>query len=307
MKKLRDKNQFLSVLYSVISEHYQKKDFNVSMLAKNMGISERVLCRYCGKHSLNSPNRIITTLRIEKSKTLILEEMKFADVANKVGYRSGNSFFIAFKKEIGTNISQFKALNDLHLSTNQAVYFKSQLNLILENNYWKNEFCVSMLANLMVVSEIMLLRRCRKYLLATPSEIIVRFRIEKSKALILGNMKHSDAAKKVGIQSLMAFRSAFKRETGKPVGLFRELNSKELSDNSRLVFMQFVSKLSKYSGIFLENTSKASIIKILKNDFGIILPQKRSLIDSLKASNSDHELIELLIDYLTMKNKMTKK
>lgn len=66
------------------------------------------------------------------------------------------------------------------------------------------------------------------------------------------------------------------------------------------------SKESIYKGI-CEYTNKefdpntdSDVLALLRNKFNIYLPQRSSLDDSLTATASDHEIIELIIKYRSL-------
>ncbi len=182
--------------------------------------------------------------------------------------------------------------------------FRIKISQIISDNGQKEEFSVSVLAKLIGLTERTLFRQCREYLSVSPSQIITNFRIEKSKTLLLTNLMPEEVAKKVGYKSKNAFYQAFKKKVRMPVGLFRESNLKVLSKNHWGVFIQLQFKLSKFSKELTTNTSDTKLAKILKNDFGVDLPQKTRFIDRLKASNSNHEVVRLLSQFLIMKDKM---
>ena len=61
---------------------------------------------------------------------------------------------------------------------------------------------------------------------------------------------------------------------------------------------EFIHKrICIFAGADLDPSVDESVVSILRSQFNIHLPQRASLDESLKSSNSDHEIIELILQY----------
>ena len=60
-------------------------------------------------------------------------------------------------------------------------------------------------------------------------------------------------------------------------------------------------RISIYAGAAIDPNSDKQVEDILRSKFNIHLPQRPSMNESLLASISDHEILDLIIQYRTMK------
>lgn len=64
---------------------------------------------------------------------------------------------------------------------------------------------------------------------------------------------------------------------------------------------EFLSqRINIYAGKDIDPNSDKDVVEMLRNKFNIHLPQRQSMNESLSAVNSDHEVLQLLIQYRTM-------
>jgi DNA polymerase I-like protein with 3'-5' exonuclease and polymerase domains len=64
---------------------------------------------------------------------------------------------------------------------------------------------------------------------------------------------------------------------------------------------EFLSqRINIYAGKNIDPNSDKDVVEMLRNKFNIHLPQRQSMNESLSAVNSDHEVLQLLIQYRTM-------
>ena len=61
-----------------------------------------------------------------------------------------------------------------------------------------------------------------------------------------------------------------------------------------------LQRICVYAGKDIDPTSDEQVGEILRNKFNIILPQRRSLDESLSSTSNDHEIIDLIIKYRNM-------
>lgn len=59
-------------------------------------------------------------------------------------------------------------------------------------------------------------------------------------------------------------------------------------------------RICNYSGEEFDPNEDHKVLKILRSRFNIHLPQRASINDALEAATSDHEIVELILQYRTM-------
>jgi len=60
-----------------------------------------------------------------------------------------------------------------------------------------------------------------------------------------------------------------------------------------------LQRICIFSGKELDPNSEVQVIDLLKDKFNIYLPQRRTLDEALTSSGSDHEIIQLILQYRT--------
>ncbi len=55
-----------------------------------------------------------------------------------------------------------------------------------------------------------------------------------------------------------------------------------------------------YAGKEFDPAVDEQVVKVLRSQFDILLPQRASINESLLSTSSDHEIIELILQYRTM-------
>ena len=61
-----------------------------------------------------------------------------------------------------------------------------------------------------------------------------------------------------------------------------------------------LQRICTYAGKEFDPNSDEHVKEVLRNKFNILLPQRRSIDESLAAVASDHEIIDLIIEYRSM-------
>lgn len=56
-------------------------------------------------------------------------------------------------------------------------------------------------------------------------------------------------------------------------------------------------RICVYTGGNIDPNSDQQVVQVLRDKFNIRLPQRKTILESLKASISDHEILGLLIKY----------
>lgn len=86
-------------------------DLSLSAVADYFNLSEQHINRLLKAHVNTTFKTLLTTIRIEKAKTLLTEStLRVADIAEKIGYTNSNSFIRAFKKETGITPKEYSKL-----------------------------------------------------------------------------------------------------------------------------------------------------------------------------------------------------
>lgn len=58
-----------------------------------------------------------------------------------------------------------------------------------------------------------------------------------------------------------------------------------------------LQRIQNYLGAAIDPNADADIVEALRQKFSIYLPQRQSLDDALAATISDHEVVELILQY----------
>ncbi|WP_185154036.1 alpha/beta fold hydrolase [Fulvivirga sp. M361] len=104
--ELPKKDSFFENVLQCIDEHLDNDTFNVEILSKHIGTSERRLQRKLKATTNKSPNQLISSVRLHRAKELILtNEYSISEIAFKVGFSSPSYFSEKFKKEFGISPS----------------------------------------------------------------------------------------------------------------------------------------------------------------------------------------------------------
>lgn len=92
----------------VVEKNISNSEFNISIFAKELGMSERQLHRKLKSLTDQTPNSFITNIRLKKAARLILEnELQFAEIAYQVGFSVPSYFSSSFKKHFGVSPTDF--------------------------------------------------------------------------------------------------------------------------------------------------------------------------------------------------------
>ncbi len=101
---------FLEGILQVIEANYDNEDFNVDMLCKEVGISERHLQRKIKAVTNKSPNQLISSVRLHKAKKLLSQSTNnISQVAYMTGFNNPSYFAKCFKREFGKSPSKLIA------------------------------------------------------------------------------------------------------------------------------------------------------------------------------------------------------
>lgn len=104
----KEDSKFESIL-KVIEENYADVNFNIKILAKEVGISYPQVNRILQKNMNKGYIQYITSIRINKAKELLVSDRyKIEDISLKVGYYNSQSFTRNFKKLEGITPSEYR-------------------------------------------------------------------------------------------------------------------------------------------------------------------------------------------------------
>ena len=93
---------------SCINQHISDERFDVNVICKELGISERQLQRKLKAITNKSPVQLITSVRLHRAKELlVLKELNISEAAYKAGFSSSSYFSKCFKLEFGETPSAF--------------------------------------------------------------------------------------------------------------------------------------------------------------------------------------------------------
>lgn len=99
-------DSFLDNVLQCIDDHLGNESFNVEMLCKAMGMSERQLQRKLKAITNKSPIQLISSVRLHRAKELLLgSDETIAEIAFETGFSSPSYFSKCFKKEFGVSPS----------------------------------------------------------------------------------------------------------------------------------------------------------------------------------------------------------
>ncbi len=108
--RLTQYDTFLETVIQAINANISNEDFGVVMLCQEIGVSERQLQRKLKEITQKSPNQLISSIRLNLAKELILSTQDtVSEVAFKTGFSSPSYFSKCFKKEFNVNPSDLKS------------------------------------------------------------------------------------------------------------------------------------------------------------------------------------------------------
>ena len=100
--------QFAQTLMTTIKQNLDNPDFDVNVLAAQMGMSASTLYRRMTQATGMSPKTFITRVKMNMAESLILDgDKNITEISYRLGYNNVISFRAAFKKEFGVLPSEF--------------------------------------------------------------------------------------------------------------------------------------------------------------------------------------------------------
>lgn len=93
----------------IIEGHYMETDLSTKSLAEQVFLTTTYLSSLFSKETGMTISEYITRVRIEQSMMLLKDnQMKLAEIAQKVGYSDANYYTKAFKKVTGRTPSDYR-------------------------------------------------------------------------------------------------------------------------------------------------------------------------------------------------------
>ncbi|WP_299897976.1 alpha/beta fold hydrolase [uncultured Aquimarina sp.] len=108
--KVKDpyKDSFLQRVIQNINNHLSNDFYGVTILCREIGVSERQLQRKLKAITNKSPNQLISSIRLHKAKELLMSKQStIAEIAFQTGFSSPSYFSKCFKKEFEISPSDF--------------------------------------------------------------------------------------------------------------------------------------------------------------------------------------------------------
>ncbi len=310
-----ERHQLKNSLLMIVRENYTSCSFDVPKLAVLTKFKERTLHRLCKKHLNTTPSNFICRFRIEEAKKLFIQGMKNERVSESVGYKTTSGFLIAFKKGTGhsptyyreqslktgyqltlENICSFVVYEsgfELDVQAKENCKDRSSFYIPIEalrEVYLSKDFGVMEFAELLGFPKRTLFRHCKKRLGVTPTNFIRRLKIEQAKKLLLKGMKTQNVAIDVGYVTTKAFSKAFRKETGINPNYFIKADSIEKKRST-------LDKINSFFGYEIDPNLDKLVKRVLREELGILLPQRRTLEEALESSIHDHEILNLIVKY----------
>lgn len=107
IKNMQENGFLLERVLKCIDDNLSNEYFNVELLCREIGLSERQLQRKLKAATIKSPNQIIRSVRLHRAKELLLKKSKnIAEVAFQTGFSNPSYFSKCFKKEFNITPSE---------------------------------------------------------------------------------------------------------------------------------------------------------------------------------------------------------
>lgn len=105
--RLLHNDSLLEDILQIIDDQIENSLFGVTMLSKEVGMSERQLQRKLKAITNKSPIQLISSVRLHRAKELILKQQgNVGEIAFKMGFSSPSYFSKSFKREFGISPSE---------------------------------------------------------------------------------------------------------------------------------------------------------------------------------------------------------
>lgn len=114
-KEVQQKSTVIQGVKEYIEEHYPQ-DISLDQLAEEFSLSKYQLIRQFEAAYHTTPMHYLKKIRIVHSLELLWEQESVAEVAQKVGFATGNYFSKVFKTEMGMTPSEYRNQKKIYFS-----------------------------------------------------------------------------------------------------------------------------------------------------------------------------------------------
>lgn len=229
----------------IIRKYLADPDFGVAQLASMLSLSESHLSRRLQEAGGFSPGKLIRSMRIAHSKSLLREtDLSIKAISIEVGARETAHFTRSFQKEVGMSPSQYRAAErrapPLPLSTccSQVPMSKesmSELKQLIQHTDWlrkllviiiqhldQEQFSAADLAQHSQMSHYQLRKLLRARLALSPAQLIRNMRMQFALDLVSDEQRSlSEIAHETGFFDQAHFSRAFKARFRDSPGKYR--------------------------------------------------------------------------------------
>ena len=106
--KILSSNLVVKRFKKVVELNYQDSDFDLTRMARIMGISERQLQRKLKLLTGDTPSEYVRSFRLSKSLEFLLSGISVHDTARAVGFSSQAYFASCFKAQYGRTPTEYR-------------------------------------------------------------------------------------------------------------------------------------------------------------------------------------------------------
>lgn len=105
----KEDHDFISKAKNIVEENISNEDFNVNLMAQELGMSRTKFYSRLKSTTNKTPNDFILDIKLIKASKLILKEpnMTIADIATQTGFNTARYFSQCFKNHFGISPSQY--------------------------------------------------------------------------------------------------------------------------------------------------------------------------------------------------------
>lgn len=101
----------MTEILEFVNKNY-KSDMGMEAVAETMGMKPKLFSAFFKRHMKVGYTEYMTRLRLEHAKKLLIEtDMPIKDIYEEIGYISGSTFTMIFKKYVGESPSQYRKNN----------------------------------------------------------------------------------------------------------------------------------------------------------------------------------------------------
>lgn len=105
----KEDHNFISTAKKIVEENITNEDFNVDLMAQELGMSRTKFYAILKSATSKTPNDFILDIKLNKAAKLILKQpnKSIADIANQSGFSTARYFSQCFKNHFGVSPSQY--------------------------------------------------------------------------------------------------------------------------------------------------------------------------------------------------------